>query len=231
MSHELCDQLLADFAASLDVMPWGTDELGYRDNFYGSNTKRLHGLFGRSAHMAHVLTHPTFIELARRQFVHSGMADDIRLSNAELMVLAPGQGNQTLHQDAASWRYIQQRSEREILLSANCALTDFTSDNGATRVVAGSHRWPLERKAEADEVAQATMPKGAALIYTGNTVHSGGANDSADLRTGLYLGYIPSWLRPLENQLITNEAAAIQALPEAARRLLDVVDGGFTVYA
>ena len=75
------------------------------------------------------------------------------------------------------------------------------------------------------------MPKGSALIYTGNAVHSGGANSEDEARFGLYLGYIVSWLRPLENQLITNTEADILALPEQARTLLDVSEGGFTVFA
>jgi hypothetical protein len=47
----------------------------------------------------------------------------------------------------------------------------------------------------------------------------------------LYLGYVASWLRPLENQLVTNEPADILALPQEAQTLLDVSEGGFTVYA
>ena len=75
------------------------------------------------------------------------------------------------------------------------------------------------------------MPKGAALIYSGNAIHSGGANAETEARVGLYLGYVVSWLRPLENQLITNEPTDILSLSEEARRLLDLTPGGFTVYA
>ena len=69
------------------------------------------------------------------------------------------------------------------------------------------------------------------MIYTGNAVHSGGANTENDARVGLYLGYIVSWLRPIENQLVTNHPGDILALPERAQRLLDVSPGGFTVFA
>ena len=69
LSEALCDELMADFQPHLDDMPWGTDELGYRDNFYGQQTKRLHGLFSKSAKMQEVLTHPLFLTLARRMFV------------------------------------------------------------------------------------------------------------------------------------------------------------------
>jgi hypothetical protein len=231
LTDQQCRALLDDFSPHLEAMDWGRDDLGYRNDFYGTKTKRLHGLFSKSSRMTDVLTHPLFLALAERLFVDSGFAGDVRLSNTELMVLGRDQGVQDFHTDGVSWRRVQQREDREILISANCALTPFTATNGATRVVPGSHRWPADRRPREDEVCLAEMPAGSALIYSGNVIHAGGANAEADVRVGLYLGYIPSWLRPIENQLVTNEPADVLALPERARRLLDVVEGGFTVYA
>lgn len=227
----MCDQLVADFAVELDELDWGVDEIGYRNDFYGNRTKRLHGLFSRSSSMVDVLMHPTFNGVARKMLVDSGVARDIRLSNAELMVLGEGQANQEIHSDAGSWYRAQQAEPGEILVSANCALTDFTETNGATRVVPGSHRWAPDRQPNEDEICLATMPRGAALVYTGNVLHSGGANQERALRVGLYLGYVVSWLRPIENQLVTNDADDIMSLPEAAQQLLDVVPGGISIYA
>ena len=226
-----CDRLLGDFRPHLGDMPWGVDELGYRNEFYGAQTKRLHGLFSKSDAMTDVLTHPLLLACAEQLFVADGLARDVRLSNTELMVLGRGQGNQVFHTDASSWRRVQRAEAGEILISANIALTDFRATNGATRVVPGSHRWPEGREPKDAEVCRAEMPKGAALIYSGNVIHSGGASEEAEARVGLYLGYIPSWLRPIENQLVTNTPDDVHALPDAAKRLLDVSPGGFTVYA
>ncbi len=227
----LCDALMADFQPHLDDLNWGIDDLGYRNEFYGSQTKRLHGLFSKSSRMVDVLMHPLFLSMARTMFLESGMSNDIRLSNTELMVLNQDQDAQVFHTDAASWSRVQKHENSEILISANCALTDFTETNGATRVVPGSHLWDAGREPEVHEVCLAVMPRGSALIYSGNAIHSGGANQESAARVGLYLGYIVSWLRPIENQLVTNEPAHIHALPEEAQRLLDVSPGGFTVYA
>jgi hypothetical protein len=210
------------------------DDLGYRDEFYGRQTKRLHGLFSKSPRMQEVLTNPFLLSLARRFLIEPGTARDFRLSNTELMVLNQDQEAQVFHTDGASWRRAQKREKaagNEILISANCALTDFTSTNGATRVVPGSHRWDNARVPEEHEVCLAVMPKGSALIYTGNAIHSGGANLESEARVGLYLGYVVSWLRPLENYLITNRPEDILALSDEAKRLLDVSPGGFTVFA
>ncbi len=227
----LCDSLLADFSPHLGELAWGVDDLGYRHDFYGTETKRLHGLFSKSPDMVEVLTHPLFLAVGKRMLIDNGLTKELRLSNSELMVLNGGQDNQAFHTDAVSWAHAQAMVDGEIVVSANCALTDFTATNGATRVVPGSHRWPTQRDVEEADVCLAVMPKGSALLYTGNAVHSGGANREQAPRAGLYLGYVVSWLRPIENHLVTNDPADILALPETAQRLLDVAPGGYTVYA
>jgi ectoine hydroxylase-related dioxygenase (phytanoyl-CoA dioxygenase family) len=231
LPDETCDSLLKDFEPHLNDLDWGMDELGYRDEFYGNRTKRLHGLFEKSGMMTDVLCHPLFSYLSEQLFIEPGIAREVRLSNTEVMALSQDQGNQMFHTDGASWGRAQQSEENEILISANIALTDFTADNGATRVVPGSHRWHQIREPGDEEVCLATMPRGSALIYSGNLLHSGGENRTPHTRTGLYLGFIPSWLRPIENQLVTNSPDVIFDLPEDARRLLDVSPGGFTVMA
>jgi ectoine hydroxylase-related dioxygenase (phytanoyl-CoA dioxygenase family) len=231
-----CDAIATDFGRHLEAVPWGDDKLGYRDAFYGQQTKRLHGLFSKSQRMVEVLTNPLLLQLARDMLVSSDRARDIRLSNTELMVLGQDQPVQVFHTDGGSWHRAQRQEQlrgplNEILISANIALTPFTATNGGTRVVPGSHLWTPDREPQADEVCQAVMPKGSALLYSGNVIHSGGANETETTRVGLYLGYVVSWLRPLENYLVTNSPEDIFALTPEAQQLLDIAPGGFTVMA
>ena len=75
------------------------------------------------------------------------------------------------------------------------------------------------------------MDPGAALLYSGNVIHAGGHNQESAMRAGLYVGFLQSHLRPLENHLVTNKLEDVQALPEKLCKLLDVVEGGYTIIA
>ena len=44
----------------------------------------------------------------------------------------------------------------------------------------------------------------------------------SDIRTGFYIGFIPSWLTGLENHALANEEGVIAQLDEPVRRLLNV---------
>ena len=226
---ELIDRLLDEFQPHLDAEPWCNTGPGELSNeFFGLKTKRLHGLLARSPAFAELLQHPLLLEMAATRVGPN--ARDLRLSTGELMALGTGEIPQMLHRDADSWLGLPP-PRPEILASANVALTDFTEHNGATVVVPGSHRWPRERKAEPGECARACMSRGSALLYSGEVLHGGGSNETDELRVGLYVGYLASWLRPIENHLITNGLEAVRAAPEPVRRLLDFTVDGWTPLA
>ena len=100
------------------------------------------------------------------------------------------------------------------------AMTDFTADNGATRLVPGSHRWRDDREPLPEEIATAEMSVGSVLIYTGNTLHGPGANRSNDTRGGLALHYTLGWLRQEENQYLVMTPEAAARLPKRLQELM-----------
>lgn len=228
LTPEIVDALAADFTADLEGSPWGNvhedDRSEAMDAFFGYRTKRLHGLIGRSSIFEQALTDPFALACAQRLL--GAHCKRVILSTGELMAIGPGERQQALHRDGDTWQYVP-RPRPELLASFNVALTDFTEDNGATVVVPGSHTWDRERRARPDETARAVMEKGSALLYVGEVIHSGGANASDATRIGMYFGYIPSWLRPLENSYVTVTEPVMRGLGPVARELVGYTETGF----
>jgi len=101
------------------------------------------------------------------------------------------------------------------------ALEEFTLRNGATRLVPGSHRWPVEREALEEEFAEAAMLAGSAVVYLGSTLHGGGSNTTGKSgRRGLHLSYVVGWLRTEENNVLTTPPHLARSLPDRAQALL-----------
>ncbi|MEZ5557532.1 MAG: phytanoyl-CoA dioxygenase family protein [Pseudomonadales bacterium] len=204
-------------------LPWCNTYNAYEDSFFGHRTKRLHGLLQYGPEIERVLTHPVATTLAPEL-----LTSPVIMSTGELMAIGPDETQQRLHRDGDSWR--RAALPREFLFSVNVALTDFRRENGATVVVPGSHRWPAERRAKPADYAYAEMPAGSALVYVGQVLHSGGRNETEKTRVGLYFGYIPAWLRPLENPVQTHPAAALTGLGTQARALLGLSEEGFIAH-
>jgi hypothetical protein len=222
---ELCLRMMAEFQPHIDRAPWSNREPGNpgeTDEFFGRRTKRFHGLPSLSPSCAELIALPRLVGLAETFVGRGERCRAVKISTTELMVLGTGQAQQMLHRDGDSWPYLAREERRRLLFSANVALCDFTETNGATVVVPGSHRWPGGREAVAEETCRATMTRGSALLYSGEVLHGGGDNEEGEIRTGFYVGYIPSWLAGLENHALSNGAAAIAALAEPVKRLLDV---------
>ena len=93
------------------------------------------------------------------------------------------------------------RSGFPVVCNSMWAITDFTEENGATRVVPGSHLYDHspEYGKHYDSIA-AEMPKGSVLVYNGSMWHGGGLNQTASRRIGIAMNYCAGFIRQQENQ-------------------------------
>ncbi|WP_194791497.1 phytanoyl-CoA dioxygenase family protein [Pseudomonas sp. UFMG81] len=209
----------------LKATPCGVDPY-----FAGTQTRRVARIIGRSGTAVEVALSPLFIDTARQilqtpthVWVGSDRIEvtpDIQLSITQAIQIGPGQGLQPLHRDDATslWRHPQYG--REARLQMMLAISDFTDENGATRVIPGSHLWDDERMPTQEETVAAQMKAGSALLWMGSVYHGGGANRSDAPRTGLTMAYDLAFLRLEENHFLSIPVERVRQLPAEMQRLL-----------
>lgn len=184
-----------------------------RNFFEGFHTQRVYAVFAKTRAFDDLAVHP----LLTAALDHV-LGPHHQFSAPVALQIGPGEKAQVLHRDEDV--YPLPRPHPPVVVNSMWALCDFTADNGATRLVPGSHRWPDDRRPDESETVPATMPAGSVLIYLGGLWHGGGANTTDRPRPGLILEYVVSWLRPQETQLVAVPPDVVRTLPPRLQELL-----------
>jgi len=208
---DLLDQVLEDLRA-----PFDEQGLKFTNDFNGYKTRRLGGILGLSRAAADLLAHPLVMGVA--DHVLKRHCQTYRIGSSTAIEIMPGEGAQNLHRDDDF--YPIRIPGVEFQISAMWALTDFTRENGATRVVPGSQDLREIDTITEDQITQAVMPRGSVLFYLGSAVHAGGRNDTDTPRTGLITTYSLGWLRQEENHYLTIPRDVADSYPDPVRRLM-----------
>ena len=196
--------------------------------FHGPCTKQVSGVAGMSrAFAVDVMCHPLLLSLCDRLLLPSCARYQLNLGH--LLQRGPGADEQMLHRDEIVWSDVP-RPHPELQLASVIAFVDFTRENGATRVLPGSHHWPDRQLSpgeqfarlapEPEQIAYAEMPAGSAVIYSGGTVHAGGSNTTDVQRRGAHLSYCLGWLRTEENNYLAVPPEVAKTLPRQAQEVL-----------
>ncbi len=217
---DLADTVAAELRPQLDA-----EGLKSRSIFNGDLTRRC----------GHVLsTAPSAAELVENDLVLNVLdetllpfASTYRISSLDAIEVMPGEKDQALHRDDTV--YPIDLAGMELTVGVMWALSDFSEENGATRIVTGSHRylrsWHLP---DISRWEASVMPKGSAVFYLGSTWHGGGANRRNAPRLGLVNTYCLGWLRPEANQYLTYTPEVAARFSPQVRALLGYMPHGAT---
>ncbi len=192
------------------------------DEFAGHKTVRLEKMVRNGPDSAALIEHPDVLRAC--DHILAPKCSNFILSTAELIEIGPDETVQMPHRDQDVWTEVATVGEA-ILASCIIALTPFTKENGGTQVTPGSHKWAADRKPKPDEILYCEMPAGSGLMFRGDTLHGGGANQTEQRRRCLATSYIVGWLRPFENAQLGTPLEIVRTLPRAMQDLL-----GYTLY-
>ncbi len=216
ISAELNDRLrdtIRQIFDELDVRPKGNRAEGFA-------TKRLYNLVPR---------HPLFQELPVQESVLAVVDEllepECLLSGTTAMDIGPGERLQGLHADDGLFKI--GRPHRPMMSTTIWALTDFTAENGATRIVPGSHREPGHPDPDDESIAiPAEMPARSVLIMDSQLWHCGGPNTTEDQwRLGLNVQYVRGFFRTQQNHYLSIPHEQVPTFSPRLRQLL-----GFELY-
>ncbi len=147
-----------------------------------------------------------------------------KLSSLDCRMALPGQGHQAFHAD---WRSGVEPGDYHVCNSM-WLLDDFTEENGATRVVPGSHRSgkhpkdALEDATQHPEEIQLTAASGTVIVFNSHLWHAGGLNQTDSPRHGMLAYYCRRDHKQLTDQRKFIHPKTHARLNEAQRFLLAV---------
>jgi hypothetical protein len=216
----LMDRIAEELAPSLVATPTGPDD------FSGTLTRRTGALIARSAASRELVLHPLALGTTAQVLSH---ATNFQLHLTQAIAIGPGQGAQPLHRDQWAFDFFPFPPGYEVQCNIIWAQTDFTEENGATRVVPGSNSAMDGQAFRPEDTEPAEMPRGSALFYSGSVYHGGGANRSDSTRIGLNITYNLAWLRQEENQYLSVPPDITATLPTDLLRLMGYDRGAYAL--
>ncbi|MBC2641980.1 phytanoyl-CoA dioxygenase family protein [Rhodococcus wratislaviensis] len=192
-------------------------------DFHGRNTKRLTRMFETSeTFRTEVLDLDLFHALGDAVFLEE--SGTFWMTTAQVIEIGPGNSAQPLHRDLENWPLFVTLgpSGPEAGINFLTALTDFTEENGATRIIPGSHTWPdFEDRGTPEMTVPVEMKAGSAALYLGKTVHGGGENRTKNqYRRAMSIALQASYLTPEEPWPFLVDVEDVRPLPERVQSIL-----------
>lgn len=217
IDDDACHQLIAE----IDRVEREFDITFGQNGFEGFETRRIFNLIARGPSFRDLVINQTIL-----QSIEGLLGEDFLLSGTTSMHIGPGETIQPLHSDDGM--ITLPRPHPATMVTTLWALSTFTSQNGATRLIPGSHKLKgiTPGSGHEDDILLAEMPAGSVLILHGSTWHGGGANTTAQVdRYGLSIQYVAGWCRQQQNLMLGTPRDIVASYP---RRLQELI--GYSMY-
>lgn len=214
------DVLAADETAALRTR---LDEVAARERANGSawwshGNQKVFNLLNRGPEFVALAEHPVGLRV-----VESLLGPDPLLSSMTANITRPGNEPQQLHADQ---EYVHEPWQHCLTVQLAWMLDDFTPENGATRVVPGSHLWGVKPHGvgpHGDEPPSVRMTgrAGGFGVIDGRVWHGSSAHTGAPgPRRGIFAYYCVPYLRQQENAHLSLRPEVRRSLTPRMRALL-----------
>jgi ectoine hydroxylase-related dioxygenase (phytanoyl-CoA dioxygenase family) len=174
------------------------DAVFRRESGWAAHNQYLQTATHQMSHLL-LLKDPFFLRLAIHKplvaLMQELLGKDCQLSCMNGFTTKPQGEGQPLHLDQA-----ESTPGTLVLINALHVIDDFTKENGATRLIPGSHLEWCPRQPEdpvlEEKAIQIEAPAGSLLIFSGSLLHAGSKNSTDKPRRALHVAFCRSWVRP-----------------------------------
>jgi ectoine hydroxylase-related dioxygenase (phytanoyl-CoA dioxygenase family) len=191
--------------------------------FHGSNTKRLTNLITYSKTFREEIIEHNLVH-ALADAVFNEESGSYWMTTAQVIEIGPGNEAQPLHRDLENnYPFVAMGpAGPQVMINFLIALTDFTEENGATRVIPGSNKWSdYEDRGTPEMTIPAEMASGDVLFINGKVAHGGGQNHTTDVyRRGVAFALQPGFLTPEEAYPFIVDRELARSLSPRLQRLI-----------
>ncbi|TCN53397.1 phytanoyl-CoA dioxygenase PhyH [Rhodococcus sp. SMB37] len=207
-----------------NLSPAGSpDKIDILEDFHGANTKRLTNVVTHSkTFREEMLQDPRILAIADALLLP--IADSYQMTAAQVIEIGPGNKPQPLHRDLENWPIFRELGPNVYNVTINflTALTDFSEENGATRVIPGSSHWDdYENRGTPEETFPALLDAGDILLIDGKVSHGGGENKTSDeYRRAMAWSFTIGWLTSEEAHAFLVPLDLVRTLPPKIQNIL-----------
>lgn len=219
-SNDLMDRVADEMASHIALSPFG------RDRIAGKLTKRTGALIARSPAARELIMNPLALAAAGRLL---DKASNVQIILTQVISLHPGSPAQPLHQDQCGWDFFPFPEDYHMQCNLLWAMTDYTDEMGATRIVPGSQSGNPDKQYDLADSEPAIMTRGSALFYTGKVHHGAGHNRTNKIRQAVNINYGAGWIRQEENQYLSTPLEIARTLPDDLLKLMGYQLGCFPI--
>ena len=212
---EFIDEIATDLARlerDLDVKPAG-------NGFEGAATLRVYNLLKYGKVWEKIPVHPNVLPI-----IEGVLDNGCLVSSLSSINILPGEIAQPIHADDQLIPI--PKPHPPTVCNSMWAITDFTEENGATRIIPGTHLYDHSPNyGQAYDSIPAEMAKGSVLIWPGSLWHGGGANRSSANRIGIAMNYCAGYIRQQENQQLGLPPSLVKTFEPRLQQLV-----GYGIY-
>lgn len=216
----LTPEQVARMGARLDALTAEEGADAGKEVHQEAGTDRLSDLVNKDLMFDVCFTHPRVLAA-----VAHVLGGEFKLSSLNARAALPGCGLQHLHAD---WAGAVAPGDYFVCNSI-WLLDDFTAENGATRVVPGSHRSGRTPRDEMEDPAaphprgvQLIAPAGTVVIFNSHSWHGGTLNRTPDRRRAMHSYFCRRDQKQQLDQRAYVRPETLARLGPAARYILDV---------